>query len=217
MLKLLVILFSIGGLATAIAAPQMPASARAGHPGSKSSSPVYTITQKATNMSPIIVYGQHIPFPLALQLYKKALTQPWSSNPSDRHKLVCRWRAMVGTHLQTLMCQTNAQHEKLASATQLGWTNGGYAFGSSNRHPILLAFEAGMIPVVLANSTTQTPIRRGPAAALLAKLPPANASYTLRVTGKGGRPILDYVFKHGNLVHIYHYVYKNGKAAKSKH
>ncbi|MDN5864316.1 MAG: hypothetical protein L0I62_03750 [Gammaproteobacteria bacterium] len=47
-------------------------------------------SQEHVNLSPITVYGQHMPFVVALQMYKKALTRTWSTDPADRDKLVCQ-------------------------------------------------------------------------------------------------------------------------------
>ncbi|MDN5864317.1 MAG: hypothetical protein L0I62_03755 [Gammaproteobacteria bacterium] len=91
------------------------------------------------------------------------------------------------------------------------------------------AFVFGQIPAILANSTTRKTIPRTTMAPLLAKLPPANASYMLRVVGDDGKPILNYgiengeltyidhyVYKNGELVHVDHYTYKNGETTKAK-
>ncbi|MGH8273890.1 MAG: hypothetical protein ACRES9_06505 [Gammaproteobacteria bacterium] len=205
MSRLRFVLPAVAALALTMFTPQVFAlaqtqeTARAG----ASSTRIYTITQKQVNLSPIVIYGKHLPLPLALQLYKTALTRAWSGNPADRNKLVCWWEATVGTHLQTLHCMTNGQHQRLASQTQLGW-------GKYGPDGIYDALINGQIPMVLAGYTTRQPIRRGPAAALLKRLPSANASYTMRVTDHG-QPVLAYVIKNGELVHIYHYVYKKGQ------
>ncbi|MGH8162524.1 MAG: hypothetical protein ACRESR_10400 [Gammaproteobacteria bacterium] len=187
--------------------------------GSPQSRPVYTITQKATKLSPITVYGKHVPFPLALQLYKKALTRAWSSNPADLNKLVCKWQHETGTHFHTLYCRTNRQHQKLASATQLSWTNGASEYTNTpGRHASALykALVNGQIPMQLAGFTTAGKhIRRSSFEPLLKKLPPADSSYTLRVTDHG-KPLIDYVIKNGNLVHVYEYVYKKSKKGEQK-
>lgn len=44
-------------------------------------------------------------------------------------------------------------------------------------------------------------INRGALLKLLKKLPPANVSYTLRVTDHG-KVVAEYVFRHGDLVNI---------------
>ncbi|MGH8161722.1 MAG: hypothetical protein ACRESR_06195 [Gammaproteobacteria bacterium] len=168
-----------------------------------------TTTQKKVNLSPIVVNGQHFSFVATLQLIKKGLTRVWSGNPADANKLVCQWYRPVGTHFQYLRCQTNQQHQKQARETQIGWGN---AY-RDHAGCVLCGLESGEVPVVIAGVTTKHKLPRSSLAPLLAKLPPANASYTLRVTGKDHRPVLDYVFKKGDLVRIREYVYK--KKAKS--
>lgn len=179
-----------------------PARAGANQPAT-----TYTVTQKAVSLSPIKVYGLHIPIPLALQLYKKALTRSWSANPADLDKMVCVWQRPVGTHFQTLYCRTNRQHQQLASATQLAWSTpyARWLPGDTTTAP-----QNNRVPLVLSGLTAQQSIRRSSLAPLFGKLPPANSSYTLRVTDHG-KPLFDYIVKHGNLVHIYEYVYKNGQ------
>ncbi len=169
--------------------------------------------QKVVNLTPITVHDHRLPFPIRLQLYKKALTRPWSSSWNDRNKLVCRWVTPVGTHLQRLRCETNRMHRQAIRTLRTAWVTAlsvqSHTFGDNSE--IL-----SMIPVENANATIKKPIPRGAMAPLLKKLPPANASYTLRVTGDNGKPLIDYVIEGGNLVHIREYVYKK-KGGSSGH
>lgn len=174
----------------------------------------YTMTQKKVELSPIVVYGHHFSFVAALQMYKKALTRSWSSDDADLDKLVCKWHARLGTHAQTLRCATNRQHLKQYDARQLALSNSSAKVGPNGGGPASLyqALVNGALPLGLAGFSNQKHLDRSTFVPLLKKLPPANASYTLRITGDNDKPILDYVFKHGDLTHIYHYVYKKGQS-----
>lgn len=169
------------------------------------------MTQKQVNLSPIVVHGEHMPLPVALQLYKKALTRPWSSHRAELNKLVCRWHTPMGTHMQSLFCMTNLQHRHLRQGTTLAITNSLGKYDARGRPDAAIrhAFRAGAIPAILSKNQVTTP--RSTLAPILKTLPPANASYTLRVTNDQGKPVLDYIIKNGDLVHINHYVYKKGQ------
>ena len=94
----------------------------------------------------------------------------------------------------------------------MGMTNAkGMYRGNSS---IAKALQNGDIPMEVARWTIHKQIPRSTMAALLNKLPPADASYTLRVTGDNDKPVLDYIFKKGKLVHINHYVYKDKKGTQ---
>ncbi|HEX5313445.1 MAG TPA: hypothetical protein VFX38_00855 [Gammaproteobacteria bacterium] len=167
----------------------------------------------ATKLSTITVSGVRIPFPVALQLYKKALTRPWSNDPADADKLVCHWQAELGTHLQTLQCMTNRAHQRRYQATQDALYLGQSECGNDTVCLSNKVLFGGGMSGRLAGFTTRNSIQRSAMAPLLAKLPPANASYTLRVMAHG-KPLIDYVIKDGDLVHVYHYAYKNAKPDK---
>lgn len=130
--------------------------------------------------------GQKIYLPVALQMVKKALKRPWSGDPKDADKLVCRFETMTGSHFQTLRCQTNRQYFEQQDRTQLGW---------------LTAGAGGNLPTQLAGWLNQRTINPGALLELLKKLPPANASYTLRITSHG-KVVAEYVFRDGDLVSI---------------
>lgn len=178
---------------------------------------MYTTTQEKVKRSPIAGNGGlHVPLQLALQLYKKALTRSWSSNPADLDKLVCVWHRKVGSHFDYLYCRTNRQHQQSVSDTQLSMNQVGTGAG----HEISGSAAMGSVDRVeeaLVGATMVNQLKRGVLEPLLKKLPSTNASYTLRVTGENGKPVFDYVIKKGNLAHIYEYVYKNGKTAKDQH
>jgi hypothetical protein len=212
MSKLPFILPAAAALALAAFAPRV--FALAASPRNNSKPPVkYTTTQKTVNLSPITVRGLHIPLPLALQLYKKALTRHWSSKIADLDKLVCQWQTPLGTHMQSLWCMTNRNHQKLADKTEMAILS--VNTPSVPGHPSLAtALSNGAIPISLAGMSIHAKLPRGTLAPLLKKLPPADASYTFRVTGNNGKPWVDYVIKNGKLVHIYHYVYKQVNPAK---
>jgi hypothetical protein len=216
MTRLHFILPAAAALALTAFAPRV--FALAASPRNNSKPPVkYTTTQKTVNLSPITVHGTHIPLPLALQLYKKALTRHWSNKRADLDKLVCQWQTPLGTHMQSLWCMTNRNHQKLAEQTQTAMLSANYAFNPARGegNPLAMALANGAIPISLGGASRGGKLQRGTLAPLLNKLPPANASYTFRVTGNNGKPLVDYVIKHGNLTHIYRYVYK-GAAKSSK-
>ncbi|MGH8272356.1 MAG: hypothetical protein ACRESG_08540 [Gammaproteobacteria bacterium] len=151
--------------------------------GAAASSSTHAVSQATVNLSPIVVYGHHVPLPVALQMVKKALKRPWSSSPEDADKMVCEFDSITGSHFQTLFCQTNRQYFKQQDQTQLAFLTG------------------HNLPVTVVDWTHQSIINRGALIELLKKLPSANASYTLRVTDHG-KVVAEYVFKNGNLVGV---------------
>lgn len=164
------------------------------------------VSQQAVELSPIVVSGQHMPFPVALQMIKKALSRPWSSARADRDKMVCRFEEMMGSHLQTLRCKTNAQYFRETEQTRMGMflaTSGAYG-GGPTAMDISRQIETGAIPIMaeVADWADSTPVNPGALKVLLAKLPPADSSYTLEVTDHG-KPVAAYVIKNGELVKVY--------------
>lgn len=182
--------------------------ARGGTPSGGAASATYVVSQKNVNLSPIIVYGQRIPLPVALQIVKKALKRPYSTHREDLDKLVCKFVEMQDSHLQTLRCETNRQHLRMEEATQSAIDSAGAMANSSCG--LTCVIENGMVgfPGKLGAWMDQHPIHPGALKELLKKLPPADASYTLRVTDHG-KVVAEYVFKDGNLVGI--------KEARHKH
>lgn len=171
----------------------------------------YSVSQKTVQLSPITVNGQHLAFPLVLQMIKSGLHRPWSTSRGDRNKLVCRLVDVLGSRVQKkLSCLTNAQHFKLQDAVQLAMINA-EAEGGRRNHPILTALQNGQIPVSIAHYVDERhPIPIGTLMPLLKKLPPAGSSYTMRIT-EHGKPIIDYVIKDGKLTAVHRYIYKKQK------
>jgi hypothetical protein len=154
---------------------------------------IYTVSQSTVKLSPIVVNGRRLVFPLFLQMVKTGLHQPWSGKWADRNQLVCRFEYMLGSHFKTLRCATNGEHFKIQDETQLA-----------------LMTPAGQLPVSIANYTTRHWINQGAMMKLLKKLPPPGSSYTLRIIAHGG-PVVDYVIEDGELTTIHRYISKGKK------
>jgi hypothetical protein len=149
--------------------------------------------QKAVKtLPPMVVNGHHVPLVVQLQMIKKALKRPWTGDMSDT-KLRCRVEQRTGSHFRTVRCEGNRHHIMRTNALRTALQNAGANGGSL---PVESVFFEGAI-----NASTLKP--------LLKKVRPADASYTLRVNGDNGKPLLDYIFKDGQLVRIYHHVYNN--------
>lgn len=190
----------IGVLSLAAAAPAAFAYIQQDSPAPGSSTTAYRESQQAVELSPIVVNGQHMSFPIALQMIKKAINRPWSSARADRNKMVCRFEDMMGSHLQTLHCETNAQHEQIREATQMALFLAAAQGNSSCDLNCVVA--RGMVNVPVMQYVNDHWINRGALLTLLRKLPPADSSYTLQVTDHG-KPIIAYVIKNGELVKVY--------------
>lgn len=178
----------------------------------------YATTQSHADLSPIMVYGHHMPFVAVLQLYKKALARHWSTKPADRDKLVCQWHTPVGTRLQFLSCTTNKHHFREHRNIQAA-VNGVIVPGNDpikEGGALKRGLVQGRIPVQLANLASGEQLSRSSLAPMLAKLPGPNATYTLRVTGDNGKPLVDYVIRDGDLAHVYRYVYKEGASTGTR-
>jgi hypothetical protein len=158
------------------------------------------------NLSPIVVNGQHMPFPIALQMVKTGLKRPWSAEPADRNKLVCRFEHIFASHLETLMCETNAQYfgnrTKVQSALLKGESTA-YVDPKTGEtvSGLQVALERGYLTGSVGEFMDQHSINRGALMTILHYLPPAGSSYTLQVTDHG-KPILEYVIKDGELVKV---------------
>ncbi|MGH8127498.1 MAG: hypothetical protein ACRETC_03905 [Gammaproteobacteria bacterium] len=174
----------------------------------------FTVAQNTTQLSPIVVNGQRIDFPLVLQIIKTALHRPWSGSRADRNKLVCGFVDKLGTQFKRLSCMTNAAHFKRQDATQISRMNSTMDYsvgaGESSSKAMYQALENGQIPLSVANWTNNHWINRGALLTLLNKLPPVGSSYTMRIT-EHGKPVVDYVIKDGELAAIHRYIYKNEK------
>lgn len=174
---------------SAVAVPRALAFAQnSGQRGGGASS-TYTLSQKSVNLSPIVVYGHRLYWPAVLQIIKKGLTRSFSTQRKDADKMVCQFEhhrsAIGGT---SLACETNRsawQYERALQSKQDAAMGGGSG---------VLDPSPGFIIV-------HSRINRGALLRLLKKLPPANASYTLRVTDHG-KVVAEYVFRHGDLVSI---------------
>lgn len=174
---------------SAVATPQALALAQDSGQRSGAASQTYTVSQKSVNLSPIVVYSHRLYWPVVLQMIKKGLTHSFSTQRKDADKMVCQFEhhrsATGGT---TLSCETNRaawQFERAAQSKRDAAMGGGSG---------VLDPSPGFIIV-------HSRINRGALLRLLKKLPPANASYTLRVTDHG-QVVAEYVFRHGNLVSI---------------
>ncbi|MGH8225694.1 MAG: hypothetical protein ACRER1_06045 [Gammaproteobacteria bacterium] len=157
-----------------------------------SGTPAAASTSKADQaiwLSPLVVYGHKIPMPVALQIIKGALKRHWSSAREDRNVLVCTTPQRLGTHLETLRCQTNEQHYREAQETQLH-------LAQMNQHAPLNVEVANWVN---NHRTINVSVLRH----LLSKLPSADASYTLQVKDHG-KIVTKYEFKKGKLVNVWH-------------
>src|SRR5699024_10566315 len=143
------------------------------------------------DLSPIIVFGEHMPFVAALQMYKKALTRHWSTDPATRDELVCHWNTPVGTHLQYLYCATNRMH--LRQHRQIGTMVQGIPVVQDSKHgrssSMQRALRQARIPMQLVAVAHKEKFSRSSLEPMLAKLPPAGSSYTVRVKGDNGKPL----------------------------
>lgn len=175
----------------------------------------YTVSQQTVKLSPITVQGHPLILPLFLQIVKTALHRPVSFKWKDRNTLICRFRDMMGSHIQTLFCETNGQYYNLAEKTQLAINNASAEHGGSPDSAFYEALMSGQIPVTIGNYTSQHPVSRGQMMTLLKKLPPAGSSYTLKVMDHG-KPAVDYVIKDGELEKVRHYIYKDDKKESKK-
>lgn len=162
--------------------------------------PAYTMPQRQVKLSPIVVSGQRMPLPIALQLIRAALGRPWSSARADRNEMVCRFQMMLGSHLQALRCETNAQHQRVAERTQAGLFEA--RAETSAGCDLFCSLTTKAPPIAVIRYVDSHPISRGAMEKLLKKLPPPGSSYTLRIT-QDGKPVIEYVIRHGKVSRVY--------------
>lgn len=145
--------------------------------------------QSGSTLSPIVVDGDSISIPMALQMIKAALARPWSTAPADRYAIVCRILHTESLTSGVLHCETNARHFGI-NAGMAG--NGAAARTFTNAGA---ALQLGQ----WVNDHVTNP---GELRSLLKRLPPPGSSYTLRLAGHGGNAV-DYVIAHGQVVAEY--------------
>ncbi|MGH8426979.1 MAG: hypothetical protein ACRES7_03240 [Gammaproteobacteria bacterium] len=162
--------------------------------------PLASVTGPAvTILSPIVVTGNKLYLPVALQMIKAALKRPVSFRQQDLDKLVCQFTGITGSHFQTLDCRTNCQRWRQHEAAAFGVHVSSQLCDSGNSSVGIVG--PGQMAATVVNWTDQHPVNRGALLELLKKLPPANSNYTLRITDHG-KVVAEYVFKHGNLVSV---------------
>jgi hypothetical protein len=153
------------------------------------------------NLPAMTVYGNRLPLPVALQVIKKGLKLPWTNDLNDA-RIRCRLESQAGSHFRTLWCEGNRHHifrtDHLATALITAEAN------APQGAPVSIESELGFS----GNSINVSALM-----GLLHKIPMADASYTLRITAHG-KPVTEYVIKHGEVAHIYHYTYKKSKPTK---
>ncbi len=181
-LKLRLTLPLVIGLAlVAATAPRALAFPRSGQQGG--GPPVAATSQKAVNLSPIVVHGHKLPLPIVLQTIKTGLKLPWTGDMSDT-RIRCRWRTQTASHFKVLWCESNRHH--IMRVQKL--------------HTALIAGH--IIPMMNSVLVGFHHVNRGVLEALLNKLPSAGSSYTLRIPASEGKPEIDYIVKNGELVKI---------------
>ncbi|MHB1765531.1 MAG: hypothetical protein ACYCS1_08385 [Gammaproteobacteria bacterium] len=153
------------------------------------------VLSEPARLGRIVVEGNHLPLPIALEILKTALHSPWSTAWKDRNQIVCRLNTPLGTHIQDrahLSCETNNDFFQSLNFLQTSMESG------------------GPIPVETSEQPEEVEIDHpGRLRALLAKVPPAGSSYTLKLTSHG-RVVSEWVMKKGQLVKAWH-LKPNGK------
>jgi hypothetical protein len=188
MSRLHFILPAVAALAMAASVPAWATPSR--DTGAVSPSPAVQTVAKM--LPPITVYGHRVPLPVALQIIKTGLKLPWTNNLNDT-RIRCRVHKVTGSLFPNLYCESNRHHVKRMNRL----------------HTALTTVESGAGGTISATLVVFEPhINVSALRGLLRKIPPAGASYTLRVTDDDGKPVLGYVIKNGEVAHIYHYVYK---------
>ncbi|MGH8225095.1 MAG: hypothetical protein ACRER1_02935 [Gammaproteobacteria bacterium] len=161
--------------------------------------PLASVTGPAvTNLSPLVVTGHKLYLPVALQMIKAALKRHVNFRHENLDKMVCQFTGITGTHFQTLDCRTNCQRWIQSEAVQ-GIHVSSQLCDSGNSAVSIAG--PGQMAVTVVNWTNQHIINRGALLELLKKLPPADSSYTLRITDHG-KVVAEYVFKNGELVSV---------------
>ncbi|MGH8273050.1 MAG: hypothetical protein ACRES9_02160 [Gammaproteobacteria bacterium] len=128
----------------------------------------HAISADVGKLHPIYVNGFRLPLPIALQMVKKALSQPSSVSLKDRKKLLCRKLPQAGSHFSELRCFTvGKQHLKAEDKKVHCYMN------------CLLSRENLAISVLryVNNDSDRARLLNN----LLAKVPAGDANYTLRV------------------------------------
>lgn len=149
-------------------------------------------SQNEVMLSPIVVNGQRIPMVIALTYLKTMLKRPWSTSAADLDKIVCRVEPAMGSHLDTMRCETNRRHLKVFENTQVSFLNI-RSLGDGVRY--------GTLYVEIANWMDNHVVNRGALHEILSKLPPPGSSYTLQVTDHG-KVVTKYVIEKGKLVKV---------------
>ena len=151
---------------------------------------IIRVRAHATLLGKIVVEGNHLPLPIALEILKTALRSPWDTSWKDRNKIVCRTRGLLDTRIwdrRILFCETNQDFFQALYALHTGLETGG---------PIPVMEDVNQPEAVRVT-------RFGLLQRLLAKVPPAGSSYTLEVTSHG-KVISKWVMKKGELVKAWH-------------
>gem|GEM_PF-6780212 len=165
------VLLSAWAIALARSAPQPSQPPRPSGP----------VESQPTRLGRIVVDGADLPLPIALEVLKTALNSPWSTAWKDRNRIVCRLREPLGTHISdrdVLRCASNKEHFQRLANLQTDWSFG-----------VLHMNQPGIVRV----------IDPGRLRALLAKVPPAGSSYTLKIMNHG-HVISEWVMHKGQLV-----------------
>ena len=155
----------------------------------KTPHPSGPVLLEPTQLGRIVVEGNRLPLPVALEILKTALNNPWSTAWKDRNQIVCRLRAPLGTHIEDregMYCETNNDFFQRLNALQTGLETGG---------PISVVETFDQPETVNVDPSRLR--------ALLAKVPPAGSSYTLELTSHG-KVVSEWVMKRGQLVKAWH-------------
>lgn len=140
----------------------------------------------------LVVNGQRIPMAIALTYLKTMLRRPWSTSAADLDKTVCRIEPTMGSHFDTMRCETNRQHFKDAERTRQSLMQV-RTLGPGSQFATLYAEVASWID--------NRRVNRGALREMLKKLPPPGSSYTLQVTDHG-KVVAKYIVKKGKLVKV---------------
>lgn len=165
-----------------------PAAATAASHGSMPR-PVGTVLTQPTRLGRIVVVGNRLPLPIALEVLKTALRSPWDTSWKDRNQIVCRFTQPLGSHIKDregLYCETNNDFFQRLYALHTGLESGG---------PIAVVESSDQPETVDVDPAR---LRK-----LLAKVPPAGSTYTLEVTSHG-QVVSEWFMKKGQLVKVWH-------------
>lgn len=143
--------------------------------------PAQGVSKAPKRLGLIVVNGTQMPLPVALEVLKTALQEPWSTARKDRNRIVCRLREPLGSHIrdrEILRCATNAEHFRRMRELQLGWAVG----------------NIQMTPPGASHEVDPARLR-----ALLARLPPTGSSYTFKIMNHG-HLLAEWVLHKGQVV-----------------